>query len=57
MVGRSSFISFTCPNCHALHQLVKVEAGPEIGLRDVGCHACGAPFPGRDGKLVLKYSS
>ena len=54
MVGRSSFISFTCPNCQALYQIVKVEAGPESVSHDVPCRVCGAPLAGREGKLVLK---
>jgi predicted Zn finger-like uncharacterized protein len=51
----SSFISFTCPNCQALYQVVKVEAGPETAFHDVTCRACGAPLSGRDGEFVVKY--
>jgi hypothetical protein len=47
--------SFTCPNCKALYQLVKVEAGPETVDRQLACRACGAPLNGREGKFVLKY--
>jgi predicted Zn finger-like uncharacterized protein len=50
-----SFNSFTCPNCQALYEIVKVEAGPETHFQEVACRACGAPFPGREGKFVLKY--
>ena len=50
-----SFISFTCSNCQALYHVVKVEAGPETTDREVTCRSCDAPFPGREGKLVLKY--
>ena len=50
-----SFISFTCAHCQALYHVVKVEAGPETIDVEVTCRACGAPFPGREGKLVLKY--
>jgi hypothetical protein len=50
-----SFESFTCPNCLALYQIVKVEAGPESVSRDVPCSVCGAPLAGREGKFVLKY--
>jgi hypothetical protein len=48
-------MSFTCPNCQALYQLVKVEAGPETTFHDVACRACGASLPGREGNLVRKY--
>jgi hypothetical protein len=50
-----SFISFTCPNCQALYQVVKVEAGRETAFHDVPCLACGAPLSGRDGEFVVKY--
>jgi hypothetical protein len=49
------FNSFTCPNCNALYQLVRVEAGPETVVRGPTCRDCAAPFPARDGKFVLKY--
>jgi hypothetical protein len=47
--------SFHCPNCNALYQVVKVEAGPETGYRAITCRACGAPLPPREGKFVVKY--
>ena len=50
-----AFITFTCPNCNALYQMVKVEAGPETVDRDVNCRSCGANLPGRDGNFVLNY--
>ena len=50
-----SFISFTCPNCKALYQVVKVEAGPETSDRELICRVCGAPLASREGKFVLKY--
>jgi len=50
-----SFNSFTCPNCNAFYQVVKVEAGPETVLQDVPCRICGAPLAGREGNFVLKY--
>jgi hypothetical protein len=43
------------PNCQALYHVVKVEAGPETTEAELTCRACGAPFPGREGKIVLKY--
>jgi len=51
----SRFNTFTCPNCNALYQLVKVEAGPETDNREIACPVCGAPLAGREGKFVLKY--
>jgi hypothetical protein len=57
MVARRSaaFNAFTCPNCNALYQLVKGEAGPETVDRALMCRACGGPLPGREGDFVLKY--
>jgi predicted Zn finger-like uncharacterized protein len=55
MADPRSFSSFTCPNCQALYQIVKVEAGPESVSQEVPCRVCGAPFAGRDGKFVIKY--
>jgi predicted Zn finger-like uncharacterized protein len=54
MAGRPR-ASFTCPNCQALYEVVKVEAGPETTLREVTCLSCKGPFPAREGKFVLKY--
>jgi hypothetical protein len=53
--GPSSFVFFTCLNCKALYQLVKVEAGLETADRALACLVCGAPLPGREGEFVLKY--
>ena len=50
-----SFISFTCPNCKALYQVVKVEAGPETVFQEVPCRVCRAALVGREGNFVLKY--
>jgi len=47
--------SFFCPNCDALFELVKIEAGPETDNREITCRNCGAPLPGRMGKFVYKY--
>jgi predicted Zn finger-like uncharacterized protein len=55
MAAPSSIKSFTCPNCQALYQIVKVEAGPETVSQEVPCRVCGTPLAGRDGKFVLKY--
>jgi hypothetical protein len=49
------FNTFTCPNCRALYQIVKMEAGPETDSREIVCRACGGPLVGREGKFVLKY--
>jgi hypothetical protein len=51
----SQFNTFTCPNCNALYQLVKVEAGPDTTDREITCRACSAPLAARDGEFVLKY--
>jgi hypothetical protein len=48
-------VLFHCPNCDALHQIVKVEAGPETVSRPVICRPCGAPLPSRHGKFVVTY--
>ena len=50
-----AFNSFTCPNCQALYQVVRVEAGPETNNREITCSVCDAPLLGRKGKFVLKY--
>ena len=47
--------SFVCPNCDALYELVKMEAGPETVAREVACRSCGAPLSGMEGNFVLKY--
>lgn len=47
--------SFHCPNCDALYQVVKVEAGPETVDRQITCRACGGRLAGREGKFVIKY--
>jgi predicted Zn finger-like uncharacterized protein len=55
-MGKSStFNFFTCPNCKALYEVVKVEGGPETDKREIRCSACGGPLAGREGKFVLKY--
>jgi predicted Zn finger-like uncharacterized protein len=50
-----SFYSFTCPNCQALYDLVKVEAGPETTIEEVKCLSCGGPLPAREDEFILKY--
>jgi transcription elongation factor Elf1 len=52
---RTAFNSFTCPNCQALYQIVKVEAGPETDSREIVCRVCGGPLAAREGKFILKY--
>src|SRR6202041_3431820 len=54
-VGMPLKVTFSCRNCEALYQLVREEANPESRDRRVTCRACGAPFPGREGKFALKY--
>jgi hypothetical protein len=51
----STFVFFKCPNCKALCQLIKVEAGPETVDRQITCVLCGALFPGREGRFIPKY--
>ena len=51
----AAFNPFTCPNCGAFYQVVKVAAGPETDNREIACRACGGPLVGREGKFVLKY--
>jgi len=53
--GSPAFNPFTCPNCNALYQVVKVEAGPETDNREITCRACGGPLMAREGKFVFKY--
>jgi hypothetical protein len=50
-----AFNPFTCPNCDAYYQVVKVEAEPETDNREIVCRACGGPLTAREGKFVLKY--
>src|SRR5262249_12503577 len=51
MARDKAFNPYTCPNCNAFYQLVKVEAGPETGDREITCRACGVPLVGREGKF------
>jgi hypothetical protein len=51
----SAFPFFTCPNCDALYQVIKAEAGPETVQHEAACRSCGAPVPGNEGNFVLKY--
>ena len=46
---------FTCPNCKALYQCVKIEAGPETADNELRCQVCSGPLVAREGKFVLKY--
>jgi hypothetical protein len=50
----AAFVFFTCLNCKALYQLIKVEAGAVD--RAVTCLVCGVPFPSCEGEFDLKYS-
>jgi hypothetical protein len=47
--------TFTCPNCKALYQVLRVDEGPETKDREIACHSCRAPLLGREGQFVLKY--
>jgi predicted Zn finger-like uncharacterized protein len=48
-------VPFTCPNCGAQYQVVKIEAGPETVDCQVRCRTCGAGLVGQEGPFVLKY--
>ncbi len=50
-----SFNTFTCPNCGALYQVVKVERGPETVDQELTCLSCGGPLSSGEGQSVLKY--
>jgi predicted Zn finger-like uncharacterized protein len=51
----SSFNFFTCPNCGALYEVVKLQAGPEADNREATCSICDDLLAGREGEFVLKY--
>ena len=46
---------FKCPNCEALYQVIRAEAGPESADGEIACRVCGGPLAGREGEFVLKY--
>jgi predicted Zn finger-like uncharacterized protein len=50
-------VLFKCPNCGAVYQVVKAEAGPETSDGPVACRICGAPLAGRDGPFVPQIFS
>ncbi len=52
MIFKQTYAHFNSPNCNALYQLVKAEAGPETDNREITCRACGTPLPARDGIVV-----
>jgi hypothetical protein len=39
---------FFCPNCKALYQVVKAEAGPETADREITYQECKGPLPARE---------
>jgi hypothetical protein len=47
--------SYFCAVCDALYQVSKTEGEDKAADLEVTCLACGAPFPAREGKFVLKY--
>ena len=55
IMTRRAFNPFTCPNCKALYQVVKVEAGLETPDREITCQVCRGPLAGQEAKFVLKY--
>jgi len=48
-------VHFNCPNCDALYQRVKSEAGSETADDKPTCSVCGGPLPAGDGQFVFKY--
>lgn len=46
---------FVCPNCGAVYQVIRGEAGPETMDRGIACRSCGGPLLSREGGFVLKY--
>jgi hypothetical protein len=47
--------SFHCPNCDALYEVVRTEAGPETVHQRIACRVCDGPLPDRDRQFILKY--
>ena len=45
---------FTCPNCAAVYEVIRVEAD-RADDREINCLNCGEPLAARDGQFVLKY--
>jgi hypothetical protein len=56
-MSKSTALHFNCPNCNALCQIIKAEAGPETRERDIACRICGGPLPGREGQFILNIFS
>lgn len=46
---------FSCPNCGAAYDLVRVETESVTTDRELVCLACGAPLKSREGRFILKY--
>jgi ribosomal protein S27E len=46
---------FSCPNCGAPYEIVRVEADVVLPDREITCLGCGAPLQGREGGFALKY--
>jgi len=46
---------FNCPNCDAIYDLVRTEAGSIATDRELVCLTCGAPLQSREGRFILKY--
>jgi hypothetical protein len=43
--------SFACPNCNALYEMIRQEAGSETVNSEITCCACGGPLPNREGQV------
>ena len=46
---------FTCPNCQAHYNVVRVKAEPGKTYRAIHCGVCRAVLAGTDGNDILKY--
>ena len=46
---------FNCPNCAAIYDLVRAEAGSAATDRELVCLTCGGPLQSREGRFILKY--
>ena len=55
MLVHSLKMDIGTPNCDALYQVVKAEAGPKTSDSKIECLVCTAPFAARNDEFVLKY--
>jgi hypothetical protein len=55
MLVHSLKMDIGTPNCDALYQAVKAEAGPKTSDSKIECLVCTTPFAARNDEFVLKY--